>query len=97
MIYAMRVRWNRKWREDHVIVKSSNRIYVDTISVQSIHLVQLSGTKLNLLLRNSPEPNMLKLLPKMLSGISQNISVSLPRLTTFLTIILEYFNQQMLY
>ena len=70
MIYAMRVGWNRKWREDQVIVKSSNHIYVDTISVQSVHLVQLSG---NLLLRSRPEPNMLKRLPKMLSGISQNI------------------------
>ena len=56
-----------KWREDQVIVKSSNCIYIDTISVQSVHLVQLSGTKLNLLLRSRPEPNILKFLPKMLS------------------------------
>ena len=47
--------------------------FVDTISAQSVHLLQLSGTKLNLLLRSRPEPNMFKILPKMLSGISQNI------------------------
>ena len=35
---------------EQVIVKSSNRIYVDTISLQSVHLLLLSGTKLNLLL-----------------------------------------------
>ena len=32
-------------RSSHCEDLISNRIYVDTISVQSVHLVQLSGTK----------------------------------------------------
>ena len=44
---------------------------------------------------------MLKIMPKMLSGISHNFhplcSFSVPKLATFVTIILKRFNQEILY
>ena len=96
---------------EHLSTVCSNDVFVVAVVCLDLYILCmhmacsiLHNTFIQIYVPSKPESNMLRILPKLFSGISQTLHLLCssvfplclhyaPRLTTFLIIILEHFNQ----